>query len=304
MKYAREIKVGILFIVCLFLLFFGFNFLKGKNIFSPSNAYHGTFENLHGLQEQSPVLIAGYKVGLVSNITYDYTRDSAFVVEVSIDDDICLPEGTQMALVADGLLGGMAIELQIPRDSAGHILSTQVIAHGSALPTCFQGGLLDGLQDQLLSKVGAAIESADSLLQTIQSQLADGHLQQSLEHVDMLTADLSVVSAELKKLSRNQLPGIVNNVDSVMNDVQSITSQISQTDLTAIVGRVDSALANVNGVVSDIRNPQGTVGKLLYDEQLYNHLDATVQSADSLLTDLKAHPKRYVHFSLFGKKDK
>ena len=114
MKYAREIKVGVLATVCLFLLFFGFNFLKGVNIFSPTNAYHGVFCNLHGLEEQAAVYIRGHKVGQVDKLHYDFAKDSAFTVDISIRKDIALPEGTSMALVSDGLLGGMAIELQLP----------------------------------------------------------------------------------------------------------------------------------------------------------------------------------------------
>ena len=118
MKYAREIKVGILAIVCLFLLFFGFNFLKGVNIFSPTNGYHGTFSHLHGLEEQAAVYIRGHKVGQVDRLHYDFTRDSAFLVDISIRKDIALPQGTKMALISDGMLGGMAIELQFPDQSS------------------------------------------------------------------------------------------------------------------------------------------------------------------------------------------
>ena len=117
MKYAREIKVGLLAAVCLFLLFFGLNFLKGVNIFSPTNSYHGVFYNLHGLEEQAAVYIRGHRVGQVDVIHYDFTADSAFTVDLSIRKDIALPQGTAMALVSDGLLGGMAVELQFPENT-------------------------------------------------------------------------------------------------------------------------------------------------------------------------------------------
>lgn len=106
MKYSREVKVGVLAIICAGILYFGFNFLKGVNIFSPSECYYGFFERSNGLTEQAPVYILGHKVGLVESIQYDFTRTPAFIVGVSIDKGIVLPRGTQMALVADGLLGG------------------------------------------------------------------------------------------------------------------------------------------------------------------------------------------------------
>ena len=118
MKYAREIKVGALATICLFLLFFGFNYLKGVNIFSPTNSYHGVYTHLHGMEEQAAVYIRGHKVGQVDAIRYDFTKDSSFTVDISVNRDISLPVGTQMALIADGLLGGMAIELQLPSQSA------------------------------------------------------------------------------------------------------------------------------------------------------------------------------------------
>ena len=127
MKHTREIKVGILAAVCVFLLFFGLNFLKGVNIFSPTNAYHGIYYNLHGLEEQAAVYIRGHKVGQVDKIHYDFTRDSAFTIDISIRRDIALPQGTQMALVSDDLLGGMAIELQLPSNSPKDGLTAKAV---------------------------------------------------------------------------------------------------------------------------------------------------------------------------------
>ena len=115
MKYSREVKVGVLAIVCAGILYFGFNFLKGVNIFSPTDGYYGYFERSNGLTEQAPVYILGHKVGLVESITYDFTRTPAFVVGVTIDKGIELPNGTEMALIADGLLGGAAIEFILPK---------------------------------------------------------------------------------------------------------------------------------------------------------------------------------------------
>ena len=116
MKHSRELKVGVLAILCGVILYFGLNFLKGINIFSSTSVYVGQFENISGLTEQAPVYIKGCQVGLVETIQYDFTKDSAFVVSVSIDETIQVPVGTEMALVADGLLGGMAIELVFPEN--------------------------------------------------------------------------------------------------------------------------------------------------------------------------------------------
>ena len=301
-KYAREIKVGILATVCLFLLFFGFNFLKGVNIFSPTNGYHGTFSHLHGLEEQAAVYIRGHKVGQVDRLRYDFTRDSAFLVDISIHKDIALPQGTKMALIADGMLGGMAIELQFPDSPITNDQSP--IAKGSFLPTTYVPGLIESLQGELLAHMDEAVQEVDSLVAALRTQVEGEHIKHSLENVDRISGDLTSVSANLKHMMKNQVPTIVNNADTAIANLNVIVADIKQADLKATVARVDKTVENVNGLVKDVRSQEGTIGQLIYNKSLYNHIDATVISADSLLTDLKAHPKRYVHFSIFGKKDK
>lgn len=301
MKYAREIKVGVLAAVCLFLLFFGFNFLKGVNIFSPTNSFHGTYYNLHGLEEQAAVYIRGHKVGQVDAIHYDFARDSAFTIDISIRKDIDLPQGTRMALIADGLLGGMAIELQMPSPITN---DQSPIAHGAFLPTTYVPGLMESLQGELLAHVDQAVQGVDSLIAELHGQVEGDHLKSALTNVDRVSGDLTVVASDLKKLMNNQVPRIVNNADTVVANLNTVIADIKEADLKSTVARVDKTVDNVNGLVSDVRSQEGTLGQLIYNKSLYNHIDATVVSADSLLTDLKAHPKRYVQFSLFGKKEK
>ena len=303
MKISREIKVGVLAAVCLFLLFFGFNFLKGVNIFHSTNTYHGVYANLHGLEEQAAVYIAGHKVGQVNHITYDFTRDSAFTVDISINSDIALPAGTRMALISDGLLSGVAIELQLPEQSP--ITNNQSpIEKGSYLSTTYVPGLVESLQGDLLAHIDEAIRDVDSLVAQLQTQIQGDHLRNTLTNVDAVTSDLTSVSSRLKHLMAHQVPAIVNNADTAIANINTIVSDLKQADLAATVARVDTAVDNVNAVLSDVRSQEGTLGQLIYNKSLYNHIDATVVSADSLLVDLKANPKRYVHFSLFGKKDK
>ncbi len=303
MKHTREIKIGILAAVCIFLLFFGLNFLKGVNIFSPTNSYHGTFVNLHNLEEQAAVYIRGHKVGQVDNIHYDFTRDSAFTVDISINRDIVLPQGTQMALVSDGLLSGMAIELQLPEQST--ITNDQLpIAKGSFIPTIYVPGLMESVQGELIAHVDAAIQSVDSLVASLQLQVQGDHLKNTLSNVDRVTSDLTDVSADLKRVVNNQVPTIVKNADNAFANLNDITSDLQKADLAATVARVDTAVDGINGFIADVRSQEGTLGQLIYNKSLYDHIDATVVSADSLLVDLKAHPKRYVQVSVFGKKDK
>lgn len=294
MKYAREIKVGVLATVCLFLLFFGFNFLKGVNIFSPTNSYHGVFVDLHGMEEQAPVYIRGHKVGQVDAIHYDFTKDSSFIVDMSVKKDIVLPEGTQMVLIADGLLGGKALDLRWP-DS----VCAGVVEKGSFLPTAYEPSLVESLQgtllahlDEAVQDIDKAVNNIDSLVAGLQTQVSGNHIKKSLANIDRISGDLTSVSADLKNVMANEVPRLLNNADTAVSNINAVAADLKAANLKGTVARVDTAVDNINSLVSDVRGP------------LLSNINAAVISADSLLVDLKAHPKRYVHFSVFGKKDK
>ncbi len=305
MKHIREIKVGVLAAVCLFLLFFGFNFLKGVNIFSPTNSYHAVYTHLHGLEEQAAVYIRGHKVGQVDAIHYDFHRDSAFTVDISINRDITLPQGTVLALIADGLLGGMALELQLPEQANNNQYNnTTIIPHGSYLPTRFVPGLMESVQTNLLAHIDQALLDVDSLVAGLKTQVEGDHLKSTLANVDRISEDLTDVSSDLRRMMNTQVPTIVKNADTAVANLNTIVADLKDADLKLTFARVDTAVGGLNTILADVREEKGTLGQLIYNKSLYTHLDATVISADSLLSDLKAHPKRYVHFSLFGKKDK
>ena len=304
LKYAREIKVGVLATVCIFLLFFGFNYLKGVNIFSSIHSFHGVYTNIHGLELQAPVYIRGYKVGQVDNIDYDFTRDSSFTVDISIKRNINLPEGTRMALVSDGIMGGMAIELILP---ATEVASKEDIAYlptGATIPTTVVPGLLDGLQETVIQPLSNTLASLDTILGQLETQLDNNHIESILANADLAVADLQTSSQQLKQVMSHQVPSVVTKLDTTMSDLQQVVTDVKAANIKATVARVDTALDNVNYLIADFRSPNGTVGMLLNDKGLYNHIDSAVVSVDSLLVDLKANPKRYVHFSLFGAREK
>ena len=304
LKYAREIKVGILAVVCIFLLFFGFNYLKGVNIFSSIHSFHGVYTNIHGLELQAPVYIRGYKVGQVDNIDYDFTRDSSFTVDISIKRNINLPEGTRMALVSDGIMGGMAIELLLP---ATEVASKEDIAYlptGATIPTTVVPGLLDGLQESVIQPLSNTLASLDTILGQLETQLDNNHIESILANADLAVADLQTSSQQLKQVMSHQVPSVVTKLDTTMSDLQQVVTDVKAANIKATVARVDTALDKVNYLIADFRSPNGTVGMLLNDKGLYNHIDSAVVSVDSLLVDLKANPKRYVHFSLFGAREK
>ncbi|MBQ8100009.1 MAG: MCE family protein [Paludibacteraceae bacterium] len=298
-KHAREIKVGVLAVIALFLLYFGFNYLKGVNIFSSTTSYYGIYDRINGLTEQAPVYIRGFKVGQVDRISYDFAREDAFTVSFSVNRDILLPQDTKLALVADGLLGGTALELQIPAETAGSLLQ-----EGDTLATLIVPGLVENLQEGLLQDLGQTVKKLDSLVATVNGQLEGDHIKSALAKVDNITSDLNVSSAELKKVMKNDVPAVVGDAKAAVADIKVLADNIRDVDIQATVARVDKAVDQVGEVVAAVNSTDGTLGLLINDKTLYKSVNATVNSADSLLVDLKANPKRYVHFSLFGQKEK
>ena len=154
--------MAVLAIVALFLLYFGFNFLKGVNLFSSTTSYCGCWSNINGLTEQSPVFVRGYKVGQVDKIEYDFTREEAFRVVLSVNRDIVLPEGTEAALVSTGLLGGTALQLNIPTGD-----NTPYYKEGDMLPTITVPGLMENLQEGLLADLQTTVQHLDSLVEDV-----------------------------------------------------------------------------------------------------------------------------------------
>lgn len=290
MKYSREFKVGVLAIVCLGILYFGFNFLKGINIFSPTKVYVGTFDRINGLTAQAPVYIKGYQVGLVESIQYDFKQIPAFTVNVSIDKTIELPRGTQMALVADGLLGGGAIELQLP------LMPNRAMPYqkGDTLPTHIEPGLIDNLQTGLLANLDSLLNEANTLLASLNEQLNEGSIYATLQHIEQITRDLTVSSKDIRALTHNQLPAIMDKADATIEGLNDIINDVKAADIQGAVGKVDSTISTLNAA---LQSQEGTVGMLLNDKTLYDNLnialedlDKAVLNVDSIMMSIKARP--------------
>ena len=290
MKYSRELRVGVLAIICLVILYFGFNFLKGINIFSPTKVYVGTFDRINGLTAQAPVYIKGYQVGLVESIQYDFKQYPAFTVNVSIDKTIELPRGTQMALVADGLLGGGAIELQLPT------MPNRAMPYqkGDTLPTQIVPGLIDNLQTGILANLDSLLAEANTLLASLNHQLSEGSLYATLQNIEQITQNLAISSKDLRALTHNQLPAIMDKADATIQGLNDIVDDVKAANIQGTVGMVDSTLNTLNAA---LQSQEGTVGMLLNDKTLYDNLnnalldlDQALLNVDSIMVSIKARP--------------
>ena len=289
MKISRELRVGVLAVLCAVILYFGLNFLKGINIFKPTCSYVGQYENVCGLTEQAPVMIKGYQVGLVESIKYDFTQSQAFTVVVSISKNIQLPEGTQMALVANGLLGGTAVELQLP-----NTVSTDVYRHGDTLTTIVVPGLFETLEQGVLAKLDSVLGEANTLVASLNNSLEEGSLYHTLANVEQITKDLKVTGADLRHLTHKQLPTIMAKVDTTITGFAALATDVREVN---IVGLVDSVQSVISGVNQAMNSHDGTLGLLLNDKTLYDNLnvaledlDHAVLNVDSIVMSIKARP--------------
>lgn len=299
MKYfTKEVQIGLVAVIAIVVLFFGMQFLKGLSIFSSNNSYCVRFGNVSGLSANSPVYANGYKVGVVEGINYDYDQPHDIIAVIGIHKDMWLPEGTTAEISSD-LLGNVKLELRLGATSAR-------LAPGDTINGGLELGAL-GKAAEMIPQIEGMLPKLDSILASVNALLADPTISHSLHNVEQITAGLTTTTAELHQLTsslNHQVPNLMQKADGVLANTGTLTKNLSDLDIAATMASVNTTLYNVEQLTAKLNSNDGTLGLLMRDQQLYHHLSSTMSHADSLIIDLKGHPKRYVHFSLFGKKDK
>lgn len=294
--FTREVKIGLSFVVALAFLIWGINFLKGVNLFTPSNHYYLKYESVDGLVVSNGVFIKGYKVGQVRNIKYDFTQKESFTVDILMNQDIKLPQGTIAYLFDESMLGGKGINLVFTDNKEFH-------TSGDTLLTDKDGGLMASLAN-IVPTIQSTINHVDSLVQSANILLNSNEIQNSMNNIESITAELSKTSHSLNSLINQQFPPIINNVNSISTDLKNITGQLSNIQYQDIIQSLDSTLVNLEQFTNSINSPDGSLGLLLNDKNLYNNINKTVNSANSLLIDLQEDPRRYLYPLGKKKKDK
>ena len=299
MRFTKEIKIALVSILGIVVLFFGLQFLKGLSVFSNDNTMYVAFSDATGLSVSSPVYANGYRVGVVKALDYDYDPHGKIVAEVGLNKEMRVPVGSRAELASD-LLGNIKINLVLGDDPLN------MIAIGDTISGGMEAGIMSKVGEMMPVIMNIA-PKLDSIMTSLNLLLADPALRNTLHHVEGMTENLNATSQELKTLSASlnrEVPTMMHKANGVLDNTQQLTHNLSQIDVEAMNVKVNQTLANVEQMTQRLNSNEGTLGLLMRDKSLYNNLTATAASADSLLTDLKAHPKRYVHFSIFGKKDK
>ena len=297
--FTKEVKIALVAIVGIVVLFYGLQFLKGLTVFSNDQSVFVTFDDVSGLSASSPVYANGYKVGVVKDIAYDYSPEGKIVAELGLDKNMRLPQGSHAEIASD-LLGNIKLELKLGPNPA------DVLAPGDTIYGGLQQGMMAKAAD-MLPQVQQLLPKLDSILASVNFLLADPAIANSLHNIEQITGSLTRASVELNRLTASldrQMPQMLENADGLLANTNNLTKNLNDLDLAATLQKVDRTLYNVEQMTAKLNSNEGTLGLLMRDPELYQNLNATMAHADSLMKDLKAHPKRYVHFSVFGKKDK
>ena len=300
MKYfTKEVKIALAAIVSIVILFVGMQFLKGLNVFSSADKYYARFSDVSGLAASSPVYANGYRVGVVEKVQYDYSQTNNIIAIVSLDSKLSLPKGTKAEISSD-FLGNVKLELKFGPNPV------DLLAPGDTISGIMQLGAM-GKAAQMIPQIEVMLPKLDSILASVNTLLADPAISSSLHNVDKITANLATTTAELHQLSaslNHQMPGMMAKVDGVLDNTGTLTKNLSDIDIAMTMAKVNNTLQNVEQMTAKLNSNDGTLGLLMRDPELYRNLTSTMSHVDSLMIDLKQHPKRYVHFSIFGKKDK
>jgi phospholipid/cholesterol/gamma-HCH transport system substrate-binding protein len=295
----KEVTIAITACVAVVILFFGLNFLKGLTIFSSDSSYYVRFHDIQGLSEANPIYADGYKVGVVKTIYYDYNGNGDIIVKFDVDNNLRIPKGTT-AEVASDLMGNVKMNLLMANNPR------ERVNPGDTIQGDTNSGLM-GRVAKILPKVEALVPKIDSILTSVNALLADPALAATLHNAQQISSNLNTTSQQLNvlmtDLNRN-VPGMLRKADATLANTQQFTSNLAAVDIQTTMNEVNGTISNLKTFTDNLNSGKGSLGLLMNDPGLYNNLNATMSSADSLLVDLKAHPKRYVHFSLFGKKEK
>jgi phospholipid/cholesterol/gamma-HCH transport system substrate-binding protein len=314
-KIKNEVKIGLMVTISIVLLILGLNFLRGRGVFSREREYIAYYENTAGLQPSATVQLQGVSVGKV--LTVELQKDRRVKVTLGMSPDVQIPIGTQAQLASADLISGTKVINLIFSNS------TSYLAPGDTLVGLESGGILDNLTadvSPLMNVVQHTVMSLDSLLMSVNdivNREARGHLNSSLASLDVALKDMALLTNSLNKQTES-LAGVLNNANNItgniaqsnakitgiLNNAERATGQFANAPVQKTLEDLQLAAANLQNAVAQINNTNGTVGMLLHDRKLYDNLNGAMGAIDTLLSDLRARPSRYINVSVFGRKSK
>jgi phospholipid/cholesterol/gamma-HCH transport system substrate-binding protein len=306
LKLSREIKI-VFFVIAVVLLFiFGFSFLKGKSLFKKDKNIYTVYEEVEGLVEGAKVTINGLAIGKIIKIDF-LPNTTRILITMSVRSELDFSPQSEAILYEAGLIGGKAIQIDPVFDS------NNIVKSGDTLVSGLKPGLTELINKQiepLQLKIENMLTSADSLFTGVSNILnndSQENLKSILKNLSLSTSkinDASISLVEILKKNQSNIDNTFENFADTSDNLKTITDSILQANLAVAINKFTNTIESLDGIVATIESGNGTMGKLVKDETLYQNLSQASKELEYLLSDLKSHPKRYVHFSLFGKKGK
>ena len=320
MKISKEVTIGILVLAAITIFIWGINFLKGDSIFSTDQIFYAKYQRVDGLKKSSPITLKGFKVGQIKSIEFSESNIDDLIVAFSVSDGFKLPNNTTARIVSSDIMGTKEIQVILGN-------SKKILHAGDTIRGSIEGDLKEQVSMQMLplkNKAEKLMSSVDSVLTVIQyifNADARDNISQSLASIKSTIDKLKNTSSNLDTLvsgQRSHMEKILANVESITSNLESngenisniltnfssISDSLKQAEIASTVNNANAALAQVNEIFQQINSGKGSIGAFLKNDSLYHNMESASKHLDELLVDLKAHPKRYVQVSVFGRKDK
>lgn len=306
MKFTKEIKTAIIVLSGILLFIFLYNYLKGQNLLIGSRTFYATYESVEGLTKSAPITINGFNVGSVVGMELTPNGKSVLLT-LLVQDDIEFSRNSKAQIYETGLIGGKAVAIIFADDNA------PIAVSGDTLRADVKDGLTELVNQRLTplqEKIEKMMVSADLLLLNVNDifdQKTKNHIKGSVAKLDSTMAAVQSFSASLQMIledNKTKLTNVFDNAERFTGDLVAISDTLTQADLAGTVSRLNKSLTAMSALLEAIERGEGSVGKILKDEKLYDNIEGATAQLEALLQDMKLNPKRYVHFSLFGKRPK
>ncbi|WP_405351975.1 MlaD family protein [Nonlabens sp. Asnod3-H03] len=305
MKLSKEVKVGILTVVAIALFIFGYSYLKGSNLLEDNRVYYAVYDNVEGLTKSAPVTINGLRVGNIDDIKF-LDDSGRLIVKFHVNGEFSFSSESTASVYSTSLIGGKALAI-VP-----NFESTAIAAKsGDTLKSKLDKGLQGEVMDQFIplkDKIEHMVVSADSVLVAVNKTLnpdARAAITASLEELNKTLVEFKALSRNANTLladNKESLGRTIKNLDVTTENFAKISDTLAQVEIAGTVKQLEETIGKFNTVLDKVSNGEGSLGKLMTDDKLYTNLERATEQAADLLQDMKLNPKRYVHFSVFGKR--
>ena len=294
--FSREVIIGATGILAILIIYLLINFFKGINLFKADNHYYVKFTDVCQLVNSSPIFINGYSVGNVRDINYDYNNPGNIIVTIEIDERMKVPAGSY-ATITTHMLGGTDMSLVLAN-------SNRILAPGDTIVGYPNKDIASVASEKILPAFDRLMPKLDSILGSLNTMLANPALDTTINNAAILSEDLKKTTASINTLLGKDVPAITDRMVRLEDDLLAVSGELKNINYAAISKELEKTLLNVQQLTTALASDKGTIGLLLNDTTLYRNLCTTCEQAESLLVNLREDPKRYVHFSIFGRKEK